>query len=56
MCVECLANQNAAMGDKGIAIKDDPRYDGDQGQDKKFEGMAPGKTDSAKTVENTGRQ
>ena len=64
MCVECLAPHNGpftvtndgSMGDKGVAMKDNPRYTGDPEKDKKFEDMAPGKTDKASTIENTGRQ
>jgi hypothetical protein len=49
-------NKSGSMGDKGIAIKDNPKYDGTGEQDQKFEGMAPGKSSGAKEVEYTGRQ
>jgi len=50
------ATQNGSMGDKGIAMKYNPRYDADSGQGEKFEGMAPSKSDNASTVQYTGRQ
>lgn len=48
--------RNGSMGDKGIAMKNSIRYDGDGGQTKKFEGEAPAKTDGAALVQYTGRQ
>lgn len=69
MCSGCLSYQSrdlnarpfgdtsyGSLGDKGVAIKASLRYEGDNGQDKKFEGIAPGKTASAAEAEETGRQ
>jgi len=67
MCSGCLSSQdfdakpfgsvsNGSMGDKGIAMKNSLKYDGDNGQDKKFEGLAPETTANAAQVENSGRQ
>jgi len=57
MSVGCLsAAQNSSMGDDGIAMKDNPRYDGDSGQGEKFEGTAPSKNVSAEEAQNSGRQ
>jgi hypothetical protein len=69
MCVGCRSYQsedfdanpftetkNGSMGDKGIAMKNNARYDGDSGQGEKFEGMAPSKSDNAATAQYTGRQ
>ena len=58
MAADCIskAQSDAAYGDKGIAMKNSVRYDGDGGQDKKFEGEAPAKSDSAQLVQYTGRQ
>jgi len=47
---------NSAMGDRGIAMKTDSRFDGDRGQNKKFEGLAPAPSDSARLAQQTGRQ
>jgi hypothetical protein len=51
-----LPTKNGSMGDDGVAIKDDEKYDGDSGQSKKFEGMGPSKGTGAKEAQNTGRQ
>ena len=51
-----LPTKNGSMGDDGIAMKNDTKYDGDGGQGEKFEGMAPGKSSGAKEVQYTGRQ
>lgn len=50
------STKNGSMGDQGIAMQSNTKYDGDNGQDQKFEGMAPAKLDKASTVEYTGRQ
>lgn len=47
---------DGSMADKGVAMKANTRYDGDNGQDEKFEGMAPGTTASAAEAQNSGRQ
>ena len=49
-------NIDASYGDKGIALKNNPRYEGDSGQSKAEEGLAPLKTASAALVQQTGRQ
>jgi hypothetical protein len=51
-----LPTKNGSMGDDGVAIKDDEKYDGDSGQSEKFEGMGPSKGTGAKEAQNTGRQ
>lgn len=57
MARDCLSiAQESSMGDKGIAIKNNPRYDGDSGEGKKFEGTAPSTGVSAAQAENSGRQ
>lgn len=68
MCTQCLSSlqdfdakpfgsvKDGSMGDKGIAMKSNTRYDGDGGTSQKFEGMAPEKSASALQAENTGRQ
>jgi hypothetical protein len=48
--------RNGSMGDDGIALKNNVKFDGDSGQGKKFEGLAPEKADGASTVQYTGRQ
>jgi len=50
------STKNGSMGDDGVAMKDDTKYDGDSGQGKKFEGMAPGKSTGATEAQYTGRQ
>jgi hypothetical protein len=49
-------DQDGSMGDKNIGMKADPRYDGDNGQDKEFEGMRPSATANASQVQFSGRQ
>lgn len=71
MCAGCLSTQsadydsnqfgvgntkNGAYGDKGLTIQASAKFDGDNGQSKKFEGLAPTELDSAATVQYTGRQ
>jgi hypothetical protein len=68
MCAGCVSasqdfdakpfgsTNNGSMGDKGIAIKSDTKYDGDSGQGEKFEGMAPSAEVSAGQAQYTGRQ
>lgn len=68
MCSNCMSSsqdfdnkqfgsiKDGSMGDAGIAMKSNPRYDGDGGTSKKFEGMAPEKPVSAAQAQNTGRQ
>lgn len=69
MCSGCLSYQShdfddkqfgarnyGSMGDEGVAIKSSTRYDGDNGQNQKFEGTAPAKLDSGAVVQYTGRQ
>ena len=69
MCRNCLSYQSkdfddkqfgstrdGSMGDKGIAMKNNTRYDGDSGQGKKFEGLSADKTASASQVQYSGRQ
>ena len=64
---ECLSTQSkdfdprqfgisnyGALGDKGIAMKNSTRFDGDSGQGEKFEGEAPTKGDSASQTEYSG--
>jgi hypothetical protein len=46
----------SSMGDKGIAMKSNPKFDGDGEQNMKFEGMAPERTASAREAQDTGRQ
>lgn len=46
----------SSMGDKGIAMKSNPKFDGDSSQNMKFEGMAPERTASAREAQDTGRQ
>jgi hypothetical protein len=48
--------QDGSMGDKDIAMKANPRYDGDNGQSEKFEGMRPEATAVASQVQFSGRQ
>ena len=47
---------DGAMGDQDIAMKNSPRYDGDGGQSKKFEGLTPQKSSPASQVQFSGRQ
>lgn len=47
---------DGSMGDKNVSIKADPRYDGDNGQSQKFEGLRPQATASASQAQFTGRQ
>lgn len=58
MAADCIskAQANAAYGDKGIAIKNSVKFDGDRGQSMKFEGLPPKENDSAKLAQYTGRQ
>jgi hypothetical protein len=46
----------SSMGDKGIAMKNNPKFDGDGEQNMKFEGMAPKRIASATEAQYTGRQ
>lgn len=48
--------RDGSMGDAGIAMKNNPRFDGDSGQSKKFEGMSAEKSTTAKEAQYTGRQ
>lgn len=48
--------RDGSMGDAGIAMKNNPKFDGDSGQGEKFEGMAPDRAAGAKQVEYSGRQ
>jgi hypothetical protein len=60
MCAGCKSGQftdnNGAMGDDGIAVKNNPKYDGVGNTAEKFDGLKAEKNDSAKVAENTGRQ
>jgi hypothetical protein len=47
---------DGSMGDENIAMKNNPKYDGDGGQSQKFEGMAPQRSSSASQVQFSGRQ
>lgn len=49
-------SNDGAMGDENIAMKNSTRYDGDGGQSKKFEGLAPTKNANASQAQFTGRQ
>jgi hypothetical protein len=57
MAYDCRsAAQESSMGDKGIAIKQTHKFEGDPDQDIFFEGKHPNKTADASTAENTGHQ
>jgi|LauGreDrversion4_2_1035121.scaffolds.fasta_scaffold624008_2 hypothetical protein len=57
MAYDCRsAAQESSMGDKGIAIKQTHKFEGDPDQDMKFEGKSPSKTADASEAEYTGRQ
>jgi hypothetical protein len=47
---------DGSMGDENIAMKNNPKYDGDSGQSQKYEGQAPQRSSSASQVQFTGRQ
>lgn len=47
---------DGSMGDKDLAMKNTFQMDGDGGQSKKFEGLAPQKSSSASQVQFSGRQ
>lgn len=63
MCTTCLGRGqtfqngiNSSLGDDGIAIKNNTKYDGSGNQDKKFEGEYAAASDNAKMAQDTGRQ
>ena len=68
MCAGCVSasqdfdakpfgsTSNGSMGDKGIAIKTNTKFDGDSGQGEKFEGVAPAAPTGAAEAQYTGRQ
>lgn len=68
MCDGCLSssqhdpsaaqntNNNGAMGDDGIAMKNDPKFDADSGTSQKFEATSPGEETSGSQAQWTGRQ
>lgn len=47
---------DSSMGDDGIAIKNSTKFEGDSGQSKKFEGLAPEKSVGASQAQYSGRQ
>jgi hypothetical protein len=49
-------DQDGSMGDKDVAMKANPRYDGDNGQDRLFEGLRPAATAATSQVQFSGRQ
>lgn len=51
-----VSTADGSMGDGGVAMKSNPRYDGDSGQTKKFEGKAPQRSSSASQAQFSGRQ
>lgn len=51
-----VTTSDGSMGDEGIAMKNSTRDDGDGGQSKKFEGVAPQRSSSASQVQFSGRQ
>ena len=51
----CMSSAQASLGDKQIAMKLNPKFDG-TGQSKKFENLKPEATVSASEAELEGRQ
>jgi hypothetical protein len=60
MAADCISIKQSdslrAYGDRGIAIKSSQKFEGPANQTKKFEGLAPEKSDSAALAQYTGRQ
>ena len=57
MAYDCRsAAQESSMGDKGIAIKQTPKFTGPSEQTIEFEGEHPNKTVDERQAENSGHQ